>query len=178
VALAWLLAQGGDVIPIPGTKRRKYLEENLAAAGLPLSEEELAQLSAQHRMRTARVLQRQEGRATLGGLGGVALEAVNLDRSEAVATDAEIGGRSRHALSGLAGMALDAGFQAVLGAANAATQGVVALVLEVFHVVAPHRIGWLNALGTTGRLDDRFGNARGFAWLFVGIHGATKQQQA
>ena len=36
VALAWLLARGDDVVPIPGTKRRKYLEENVAAADLTL----------------------------------------------------------------------------------------------------------------------------------------------
>ncbi len=46
VALAWLLVQGQDIVPIPGTKRRKYLEENLAAAQLQLSAAELAQLSA------------------------------------------------------------------------------------------------------------------------------------
>lgn len=46
VALAWLLAQGGDIVPIPGTKRRKYLEENLAAVALSLSAAECAQLSA------------------------------------------------------------------------------------------------------------------------------------
>ncbi|MBX3663230.1 MAG: aldo/keto reductase [Burkholderiales bacterium] len=46
VALAWLLAQGPDIVPIPGTKRRRYLEENLAAAELQLSAAELAQLSA------------------------------------------------------------------------------------------------------------------------------------
>jgi aryl-alcohol dehydrogenase-like predicted oxidoreductase len=46
VALAWLLAQGADIVPIPGTKRRQYLEENLAAAQLQLSAAELAQLSA------------------------------------------------------------------------------------------------------------------------------------
>lgn len=46
VALAWLLSRGTDIVPIPGTKRRKYLEENLAAANLALSAEELAQLSA------------------------------------------------------------------------------------------------------------------------------------
>jgi len=45
VALAWLLAQGPDIVPIPGTKRRRYLEENLAAAELQLSAAELAQLS-------------------------------------------------------------------------------------------------------------------------------------
>ncbi len=46
VALAWLLAQGADIVPIPGTKRRQYLEQNLAAADLQLSTAELAQLSA------------------------------------------------------------------------------------------------------------------------------------
>ena len=46
VALAWLLAQGPDIVPIPGTKRRKYLEENCAAAELQLNADELAQLGA------------------------------------------------------------------------------------------------------------------------------------
>lgn len=46
VALAWLLAQGGDVVPIPGTKRVKFLEENLAADGVVLSAEQLADLDA------------------------------------------------------------------------------------------------------------------------------------
>lgn len=45
-ALAWLLAQGEDVLPIPGTKRVAYLEENVAAADLALSDEQLARLSA------------------------------------------------------------------------------------------------------------------------------------
>jgi len=40
LALAWVLAQGDDVVPIPGTKRRSYLEENVAAADLTLSEQE------------------------------------------------------------------------------------------------------------------------------------------
>ena len=44
VALAWLLAQGDDIVPIPGTKRRSYLEENVAAAGLRLAPEELKAL--------------------------------------------------------------------------------------------------------------------------------------
>ena len=44
VALAWLLAQGDDIVPIPGTKRLKYLEENAAAAALSLTAEELARL--------------------------------------------------------------------------------------------------------------------------------------
>ena len=46
VALAWLLAQGPDVVPIPGTKRRQYLEQNCAAAALQLKTAEIAQLSA------------------------------------------------------------------------------------------------------------------------------------
>ncbi len=44
VALAWLLHQGEDVVPIPGTKRRTRLEENLAATEVTLSEAELAEL--------------------------------------------------------------------------------------------------------------------------------------
>ena len=46
VALAWLLAQGPDIAPIPGTKQVRYLEENVAADALELSEEHLAQLAA------------------------------------------------------------------------------------------------------------------------------------
>jgi len=44
VAIAWTLAQGDDVLPIPGTKRLRYLEENVAAAALVLSEDDLAAL--------------------------------------------------------------------------------------------------------------------------------------
>jgi aryl-alcohol dehydrogenase-like predicted oxidoreductase len=44
LALAWVLAQGDDVVPIPGTKRRKYLEENLAALEIMLTPEELARI--------------------------------------------------------------------------------------------------------------------------------------
>ena len=44
VALAWLLHKGDDIVPIPGTKRRKYLEENVAAARLALSAAEIAEL--------------------------------------------------------------------------------------------------------------------------------------
>ncbi|MFT3916753.1 MAG: aldo/keto reductase [Anaeromyxobacteraceae bacterium] len=46
VALAWLLSRGADVAPIPGTKRRRYLEENVAAAALRLSAADLAELEA------------------------------------------------------------------------------------------------------------------------------------
>ncbi|MGC1242334.1 MAG: aldo/keto reductase [Chryseosolibacter sp.] len=41
LALAWVLAQGEDIIPIPGTKKRRYLEENAAAADVSLSQEDL-----------------------------------------------------------------------------------------------------------------------------------------
>ncbi len=44
VALAWLLQKGEDIVPIPGTKRRKYLEENLGAAYLDLTADEMVQL--------------------------------------------------------------------------------------------------------------------------------------
>ncbi|MGI8803247.1 MAG: aldo/keto reductase [Solirubrobacteraceae bacterium] len=44
LALAWVLAQGEDIVPIPGTKRRTYLEENLAAAEVELSAEDLARI--------------------------------------------------------------------------------------------------------------------------------------
>lgn len=46
VALAWLLAQGDDIVPIPGTKRVSYLVENVAAEALELSSEQLARLDA------------------------------------------------------------------------------------------------------------------------------------
>ncbi|MGE5644606.1 MAG: aldo/keto reductase [Acidobacteriota bacterium] len=46
LALAWVLSKGEDVIPIPGTKRRKYLEENAAAAEIRLSPAEAAELEA------------------------------------------------------------------------------------------------------------------------------------
>lgn len=41
LAIAWLLAQGDDIVPIPGTKRRAYLEENVAALGITLTQAEL-----------------------------------------------------------------------------------------------------------------------------------------
>jgi aryl-alcohol dehydrogenase-like predicted oxidoreductase len=44
LALAWVLAQGDDLVPIPGTKRVRYLEENLAASKIELTAEELASL--------------------------------------------------------------------------------------------------------------------------------------
>jgi aryl-alcohol dehydrogenase-like predicted oxidoreductase len=44
LALAWVLARGDDIVPIPGTKRRKYLEENVAAEQITLTADELAQI--------------------------------------------------------------------------------------------------------------------------------------
>lgn len=43
-ALAWVLAQGNDIVPIPGTKRRKYLEENVAALNVKLTKEDLGRI--------------------------------------------------------------------------------------------------------------------------------------
>lgn len=47
LALAWVLAQGDDVVPIPGTKRIKYLDENVAAAEIELTAEDLARIDAE-----------------------------------------------------------------------------------------------------------------------------------
>lgn len=44
LALAWVLAQGKDIVPIPGTKRRKYLEENVAALGVRLTREDVKRI--------------------------------------------------------------------------------------------------------------------------------------
>src|SRR5216684_1519665 len=44
LALAWVLAQGGDIVPIPGTKRRKYLEENVGALEVKLSADDLRRM--------------------------------------------------------------------------------------------------------------------------------------
>ena len=46
IALAWLLQKGDDIVPIPGTKRRHYLEENVAADGIHLTSDQLARLKA------------------------------------------------------------------------------------------------------------------------------------
>src|SRR4051794_34729169 len=47
LALAWVLAQGDDIVPIPGTKRREYLEENLAAVDVELSDDDIARIDAE-----------------------------------------------------------------------------------------------------------------------------------
>jgi aryl-alcohol dehydrogenase-like predicted oxidoreductase len=44
LALSWLLPWGDDIVPIPGTKRREYLEENVAATDSQLTEEELRRI--------------------------------------------------------------------------------------------------------------------------------------
>jgi aryl-alcohol dehydrogenase-like predicted oxidoreductase len=46
LALAWVLAKGEDLVPIPGTKRRKYLEENAAAVDIRLTPADVAELEA------------------------------------------------------------------------------------------------------------------------------------
>jgi aryl-alcohol dehydrogenase-like predicted oxidoreductase len=46
LALAWVLAQGEDIVPIPGTKRRKYLEENVGALNVSLTADDLARINA------------------------------------------------------------------------------------------------------------------------------------
>jgi aryl-alcohol dehydrogenase-like predicted oxidoreductase len=47
LALAWVLAQGDDLVPIPGTKRRRYLDENAAAVDVELSDDDLARIDAE-----------------------------------------------------------------------------------------------------------------------------------
>ena len=47
LALAWVLAQGEDIVPIPGTKRRRYLEENLGAIDIELTPDDLARIEAE-----------------------------------------------------------------------------------------------------------------------------------
>ena len=54
IALAWVLAQGPTVVPIPGTKRRKGLEQNAAAADVVLTEQDLADIAALPKPTTAR----------------------------------------------------------------------------------------------------------------------------
>jgi aryl-alcohol dehydrogenase-like predicted oxidoreductase len=47
LAIAWVLAQGEDLVPIPGTKRRKYLEDNAGAVDVELTEDDLARIDAE-----------------------------------------------------------------------------------------------------------------------------------
>jgi aryl-alcohol dehydrogenase-like predicted oxidoreductase len=48
LAIAWVLHKGSDIVPIPGTKRRTYLEENLGAAAIALTDAEVQRLDASH----------------------------------------------------------------------------------------------------------------------------------
>jgi aryl-alcohol dehydrogenase-like predicted oxidoreductase len=46
VAIAWVYSRGADMVPIPGTKRRTYLEQNVAAVDVELTDDDLKQLDA------------------------------------------------------------------------------------------------------------------------------------
>lgn len=61
LALAWVLAQGDDIVPIPGTKRRKYIEENAGAVDIILSKSQLAELDAIFPMGAASGMRYPEG---------------------------------------------------------------------------------------------------------------------
>ena len=61
LALAWVLAQGDDIVPIPGTKRRKYIEENAEAGDVILSKSQLAELDAIFPMGAASGMRYPEG---------------------------------------------------------------------------------------------------------------------
>lgn len=67
LALAWVQARGDDVVPIPGTKRRKYLEENVAAAELSLSEADVAAI--EEAVPVADVAGMRYGEAMMGLVG-------------------------------------------------------------------------------------------------------------
>ena len=56
LALAWVLAQGNDIVPIPGTKRRRYLEENVGALDVHLTPDDLADIDADPASRIRRRL--------------------------------------------------------------------------------------------------------------------------
>ncbi len=64
-ALAWLLAQGEDIVPIPGTKRGTYLEQNAEAADVKLTEDDLVRIEAEL-PRPAGERYDKAGMATLG----------------------------------------------------------------------------------------------------------------
>jgi aryl-alcohol dehydrogenase-like predicted oxidoreductase len=67
LALAWVQHRGDDVVPIPGTKRRKYLEENVAAATLELSADDLAAI--EQAVPAAEVAGTRYAEASMGQLG-------------------------------------------------------------------------------------------------------------
>ena len=67
-ALAWVLAQGTDIVPIPGTKRRKYLEENIKAIDVMLSAEDLREIAEQFPPDAAKGSLRSEKMARMTGV--------------------------------------------------------------------------------------------------------------
>jgi aryl-alcohol dehydrogenase-like predicted oxidoreductase len=67
LALAWVQHRGDDVVPIPGTKRRKYLEQNVAAATLPLSADDLAAI--ERAVPAAEVAGTRYTESSMGSLG-------------------------------------------------------------------------------------------------------------
>ena len=74
LAIAWVLAQGEDLVPIPGTKRREYLEQNAGAADVELTDEDLERIDAELPRRGRRPLRR--GRDGLGQpVGSAAVSA-------------------------------------------------------------------------------------------------------
>jgi aryl-alcohol dehydrogenase-like predicted oxidoreductase len=82
LALAWVLAQGDDVVPIPGTKRRTYLEENIAALEVTLTDDDLASIEAV-------APQGRGGRGALSGRAHVRYQRLRLDRRAGPGTTAE-----------------------------------------------------------------------------------------
>ncbi len=78
LALAWVLAQGDDVVPIPGTKRREYLEQNAAAVDVELTPDDMARIDAELPRGRRRALRRDgdgRGQPVIATRAGVA--AVN-----------------------------------------------------------------------------------------------------
>lgn len=69
VALAWVLAKGPDVVPIPGTKRSKYLLENLAAVEVQLTPVEIAELDALRPAGVRAALDRSDANRTTAARG-------------------------------------------------------------------------------------------------------------
>ena len=68
LALVWVLARGSDVVPIPGTKRRRWLRENVAASALELSADDLAEIDAA--VPREEVVGARYPEASMGGLNG------------------------------------------------------------------------------------------------------------
>lgn len=91
----------------------------------------------------------------------MALEAVDIDGGVGVATPAKIGFRCRHTIGYLTGVAIDADLQTVWTSTYAVSECVISLVLEQFHVVAPHESRISDALATSRTFHYRLRHARG-----------------